>query len=429
MTIACVLVPRFSLLSVAGDREQLLRRPAALAPEPGGAQVLGEVNGTAEAHGVRTGMALGEALARCPDLALLPPDPERAAELWEETLRELEGIGATIESERAGEAFFRADGLRSLHSGLGGTLRQARRAVGMPARVAAAPSRFVAYAAAIHTRSPRRGSRREPVVSAAAARGFLSPLPVSLLGARLDPEGTSGHELVAVLERLGVRTLGMLAELPEDAVADRLGPLGLRAQRMARGDDEPLRPRDIHVALTASVELPEAAAGPQLERALALLVDRLLADPARRGRTLRALRLGARLAGGGGWRREVALRRPSASPELLRVALAPRLVELPGPVSSLLLEVTGLGPRAGEQLELARREAERRRSRLAEAVHQVRAAAGPAALLRVLEVDPASRVPERRALLTPFIPPPASSAGKPKGSGNPGDSPDVGATG
>jgi protein ImuB len=402
MTVGCVLVPRFSLLSVAGDREELLRRPTALAPEPGGVQVLGEVSGGAEAHGVRAGMALGEALARCPDLALIPPDPERAAELWGKTLRELEGIGAAVESERAGEAFFRADGLRGLHGGLGGALRRARLAIGMPARVAAAPSRFVAYAAAVNAKGPRRGSRRELIVSAARVRDFLSPLPVSLLGTRLDPSGTSGHVLVAVLERLGVKTLGLLAELPEDAVADRFGPLGLRAQRMARGDDEPLRPRDLYVALVAVVELPEAAAGAQLERALALLVDRLLADPGRKGRMVRALRLGARLAGGGGWRREVALRRPSSSPELLRVALAPRLVELPGPASSLVLEATTLGPPTGEQLELTRREAERRRALLGEAVRQVRAAAGPGALLRVLDVDPTSRVPERRAFLAPF---------------------------
>jgi nucleotidyltransferase/DNA polymerase involved in DNA repair len=402
MTVACVLVLRFSLLAVAGDREELLRRPTALAPEPGGAQVLGEVSGGAEAREVRAGMALGEALAQCPDLALLPPDPERAAELWERALGKLEGIGAAVESERAGEAFFGADGLRGLHGGIGGALRRARRAVPMPTRVAAGPSRFVAYAAAIHAKRPRRGTRREVAIDAARARDFLSPLPVSLLGARLDPGGTSGHELVAVLERLGVKTLGMLAELPEDAVADRLGRLGLKARRLAGGDDEPLRPRNFQTPLLAIVELPEAAAGPQLERALAMLVDRLLADPARQGRTVRALSLGARLAGGGGWRREVALRRPSASPELLRVALAPRLLELPGPACSLVLEATALGPRAGEQLELTRREEEQRRSRLAEAVRQVRAVAGPGALLRVLEVDSESRVPERRTFLTPF---------------------------
>src|SRR5919204_1970881 len=129
MTVACVLVPRFSLLAVASDREQLLRRPTALAPEPGGAQVIGEVNGGAEAHGVRTGMPLGEALAHCPDLALIPPDPERATQLWEGALGGLEEIGAAIESERPGEAFFEAAGLRSIHGDLRGVLRRARRGV------------------------------------------------------------------------------------------------------------------------------------------------------------------------------------------------------------------------------------------------------------------------------------------------------------
>ena len=44
-----------------------------------------------------------------------------------------------------------------------------------------------------------------------------------------------------------------------------------------------------------------------------------------------------------------------------------------------------------------------RRGRLAEAVRQARQAAGADAALRVLEVDPGSRVPERRAVLAPFL--------------------------
>ncbi len=43
-----------------------------------------------------------------------------------------------------------------------------------------------------------------------------------------------------------------------------------------------------------------------------------------------------------------------------------------------------------------------RRARLREAVGQVRAAAGPEAALRAVCVDPDSRVPERRVVLTPF---------------------------
>ena len=46
---------------------------------------------------------------------------------------------------------------------------------------------------------------------------------------------------------------------------------------------------------------------------------------------MRSLRFGAMLGGGGSWSAELALRRPSASPEVLRLVLRPKLAELPGP--------------------------------------------------------------------------------------------------
>jgi protein ImuB len=413
MEVICALVPRFSLIAACGERRELLREPAALAPEPGAKGAVGEVSGAAEAHGVRAGMPLGEALSRCPELTLVPPDPGGAAEIWEGALRRLEGIGAGVESERAGEAFLRADGLRGIHGGLQGTLAASRKAVAMPARVAAAPTRFASYAATL--RAPRRrrsraaglsaavGGAREPVVSAAGLRRFLSPLPISILADRLGPDEHSARRLVGALERLGLADLGALAALRPGDVADRFGPLGLRARALACGHDDPPRPRGRHEELAEALELPEAAAGEQLERALDLLIDRLLASPRRRSRTVRSLRFGALLGGGGSWSTELALRRPSASPEVLRLVLRPKLAELPGPAASLTLRAPELGPAAPCQLELSSGTiAAERERRLAEAVRQVRAAAGAGALLRVLEVDGASRVPERWTMLTPF---------------------------
>ena len=59
-----------------------------------------------------------------------------------------------------------------------------------------------------------------------------------------------------------------------------------------------------------------------------------------------------------------------------------------------------LGPESGEQLSLSSPE-EQRRKRITEAVRQTRSAAGADSLMRVLEVDPESRVPERREVLMP----------------------------
>lgn len=389
MPVACALLPRFRLIAAVTD-EGVLRRPAALAPEPGAAQLIGEVTAAAEKFGLRAGMRMGEALSRCPELALVPPDPERAESSWEEALRRLEGIGAEVESDRAGEAFFEAGGLAGLWGGVEGVLERARGELGDSVRLGVGPGRFCAYAAA----------RNGAVVPDGAAAEFFHPMPVALLCGRLG-EDEEADDLPNEFERLGISTLGRLAELPRDAVADRFGRLGLRALRLARGGDEPLRPRPVREAIAVELELPEAVSGQQLERALELLISRLLAHGERRGRTLRALRLSARLAAGGGWRRQIALRRASSDRARLADALLPHLSLLPAPAATLRLEAVALGPETGEQLTLSSPEQERRR-RISEAVRQTRSAAGADAVLRVLEVDPESRVPERREVLMPW---------------------------
>jgi protein ImuB len=397
VVIGCALIPRFALVAALSDRAEMLGRPVALAPEPGGPQVVGEVSGAAEAFGIHAGMRLGEALARCPGLGLVAPDSERVAEAWERTLEGLEAIGAAVESERAGEAFFEVDGLRSLWGRPESVLAHARQRLGGPARLGAGPTRMCAQAAALAARS-----RRPPVVvPAGAARTFVAKQPVGLLRDRLGGEWERAS-VPDTLERLGVETLGELALLPASAVADRFGRPGLEALRLARGEEGPLRPRSRPEALAERLDLPEGCSGGQLERALVLLIDRLLASPARRGRTLRRVRVGARLAGGGSWGAEVPMREASAHRDRLRLATAPKLAELPGPASSLALRALELGPPAAAQPTLERSPEELRRRRIGEAVRQVRAAAGRDALLRVLEVEPDSSVPERRAVFTPY---------------------------
>ena len=154
--VVCVLLPRFELSVAAGGRAELARGPVALAPEPGREPLIGETSAAAEALGVKAGLRLGEALARCPSLRLVAPDPAGVADEWDRVLVALEGIGAEVESERAGVACFDASGLLNLHGGLDGVLTVTRGALrGAPARLGVAPSRFAAVAAASKAR-PRR---------------------------------------------------------------------------------------------------------------------------------------------------------------------------------------------------------------------------------------------------------------------------------
>ncbi|MGN6587694.1 MAG: hypothetical protein ACTHKT_09525 [Solirubrobacterales bacterium] len=309
-------------------------------------------------------------------------DPVEAAEATEAALRALEELGAAVESEQAGEAFFAVDGLRGLYGGdSAGVLAMAQRAVGEEWQIATGRTRLVAFL---------------------AAGEWPRPAPVEALRTRLGVPEREADELIDALARLGIETLSAFSRLSSDQVADRFGPLGLRALGLCRGEEEPLRPRVPHEELAEEIELPEGIAGRQLDRALELLVDRLLAAPQRKGRTLLGMRLGARLASGGSWSVEQGLGRPSASPRVLRNVLTPRLEELPGPATTLRLRAVGLGPPARDQLELAVGGSEPRRRRLRAAVREIRAAQGAEALLKILPVEGGSRVPERWALLTPY---------------------------
>ncbi|HEY4894469.1 MAG TPA: hypothetical protein VII01_00125 [Solirubrobacteraceae bacterium] len=390
--VVCAHLPRFELVVAAGRSQALAGQALAIAPLPGAEQRVGEVSGAAEACGVRRGMALGEALARCPEIVLLPGDPVRVADAWEAAVTALESVGAAVEAARPGLAYFEADGLRGIHGSEMGTIAAARRALGRPARMGAGPTRFSALAAALAARS-----RRPLVLEGAQARRWLAGRPIGLLAFR---EETA--PLQAPLARLGVRTLGELERLGSDALSDRFGHAGALAHRLARGEDTPLRARSVEERLEERMEVGDASSGTALRRVLGVLVDRLLARSERRGRTLRAVTLSAQLLAGGGWRERVVFRQALSDAERVWLALSVRLLLLPAPASELRLSVERFGPPSSDQGALLDQERVHRDARLREAVAQTRAVAGPDAALRAVCVDPDSRVPERRVVLTPI---------------------------
>ncbi len=390
--IACVSIPGFELRAALRLRPGLALQPAALGPAPGSEPLLGPVTAAAEAAGVRPGMRLGEALATCPELVLVEQDPAAAEQAWEEILQRLEDSGFAVEPVEPGCAYFETAGVERLYGGLEPALKRALSAVGEPwdARAGAADRRFAALAAASVARAGQA-----LIVSDRSAREFLAPLPLTLLPLE--------RERYEELEELGVRKLGQLAGLPGGAVAERLGPDGRRAWSLARGEvDGRVRPRRAPVQIDEVLEFPEAVGNElTLRRALAALVDRLLAREERAGRPARKLALTARLVGGASWRRTVTLREPSADPVRLRTALGPKLAELPSPVVKLRLELVELAEGSGEQLELVRAEGEVLQGRLREGLRQVRASVGAGGVSTVVEVAPWSRIPEARALLVP----------------------------
>jgi protein ImuB len=311
--IACVLIKGFELRAALRRRPGVASAPAALAPVAGTEPLLGPVTAAAEAAGVRPGMRMGEALATCPSLLLVEPDPAGAEQAWEEILRRLEDNGFAVEPAEAGCVYFETRGVERLYGGLERALERAVAALGAAwdASAGAAERRFAALAAASVARPGQ-----VLVISDERTAEFLAPLPLDLIPAAEAEQQE--------LRELGVRRLGQLAALPRGAVAERLGPGGGRAWRLAHGGRRRrVRGRRPPAEIAESLEFPEAVGNElTLRRALGAVVEQALARPERAGRLVRKVALAARLVGGGSWRRTLTLREPDADPDRIRVALA-----------------------------------------------------------------------------------------------------------
>src|SRR5256714_12312647 len=131
--IACLSIPAFELRAVLRKRPAVAIVPVALAPQAGEEAHVGSVNAAAELAGVQPGMRLGEALATCPGLVLVEPDPAAAEQAWEEIVRSLEDAGFAVEPAALGIAYFETRGVERLYGGVRPSPRRGPPAVG-PAR-------------------------------------------------------------------------------------------------------------------------------------------------------------------------------------------------------------------------------------------------------------------------------------------------------
>jgi protein ImuB len=192
-------------------------------------------NAVARRGGVRRGMRRREAQSNCPELAVFSADDGRDARLFEAVARAVEELVVGVEVVRPGLVAVPVAGAAGY---FGGEHALVERLVDEVSAVAGVESQAgVAEGLFAATLAARRGAFVEP----GCVAEFLAPLPVT----ELDQPGSDRAELVDLLRRLGLKTLGAFAALSERDVANRFGAAGVLAHRLARGRSErpPLRRR------------------------------------------------------------------------------------------------------------------------------------------------------------------------------------------
>ncbi|MCU1463851.1 MAG: repair protein [Acidimicrobiales bacterium] len=207
----------------------------------------------ARAEGVARGLRRRQAESRCPGIVVVPHDPGRDARAFEPVVAAVERCGPAAEILRPGMCAIATRGPSRYFGGdaaLVASVTEAARFCRQnptDVRVGVADGRFAAELAA----------RRGRVIAPGASAAFLAPLAVSALA---RPDWAEWSELIDVLVRLGIVTLGDLAALPPQAVLARFGAVGAAAQRLAHGRDErPLAARMPPPDLDVSAELDPPA--------------------------------------------------------------------------------------------------------------------------------------------------------------------------
>ncbi|HEY4397344.1 MAG TPA: DNA polymerase Y family protein [Acidimicrobiia bacterium] len=186
------------------------------------------------AEGVTPGLRRREAEARCPGLVVVEADPQVEARAFERIARAVETFTPRFVLEEPGRLTFPTRGPSRYFGGdnaMAVRCLDTVRDIGITdARVGVADGGFAAVLAA---RAADSGAVY--VVPPGESSGFLAPW---LVGVLEDSEPGEAAGVADLLVRLGVRTLGAFAALPDGAVLGRFGSAGARAHRLARGDDE-----------------------------------------------------------------------------------------------------------------------------------------------------------------------------------------------
>src|SRR6266576_2770438 len=323
-TAACCWIPLFALRCETARRPELASLPVALL-SPDDTRRLWQVAPLARRAGVKPGMTVSQAIGLCPALKLCEPDPVHYDEQFTQLVAALGTVSPVVEPVELGRVFVGTDGLEGLYGGpeeiveaIKRGMRNAERGTDeeSPLACSAFPlprsafrvgwgiGKFVSWVAATRARPGEA-----VIVQPGEEAKFLASQPLAVLP--LDPDT---HRR---LLQLGVKTLGALVALPEEAVVSQFGRAGRRLWRLAAGlVSEPVVGRVVPEPIVAALTFFTPVGDRDLlAHALDKLVDRALGNPRRSGWRVQVVRVHAELEHGASWLVAATLKDPAATRE------------------------------------------------------------------------------------------------------------------
>ena len=212
------------------ERDDPSLRGKAVVVGAGARGVVLSANYAARKYGIRAAMPVGRAKRMAPHAIFVTPDHQRYSEVSAKVMEIFDSFTPLVEPISLDEAFLDVTGARKL-LGTGREIaveirRQVEASEGITCSVGIAPSKFIAKLASGHCKP--NGILEIP---ADRILNFLHPLPVNAIWG-------VGPKTAETLERLGLRTVADIANLPRATLIRALGQAsGASLYELAWGRD------------------------------------------------------------------------------------------------------------------------------------------------------------------------------------------------
>jgi DNA polymerase-4 len=388
MRILCVLLPHFSWRCELRRDPSIAGRPAIVTYTEGSQKLV--MDFSPDLDGLLPDMPLQQALAAHGGAELLHADIPHYGALFNEILDALEQVSPLVEGADPGCIYIGADGLQLIYPDDNALTAAVREPVkDFYPLLGIAPNKFLAVLAARH--SPPEGYK----VLEGKAEAFLHDLSCDVLPVSMRSRDK--------LREFGLATLGQVAALPPGPFQAQFGPEGKRIWGLSKGiDATPLYPRFMEENIEESVTLSSVTVSlDAILVALETLLVNIFAGNALKGRGIRRLTLWTRTWNAERWERTINFKEPAMEVRSA-VSRIKRVLEdypQPGPVEQAGIRINALGYPYGRQKSLFTDL--RAKEHLAEDIRQLEMRLGNPQVYSVKEVEPWSRIPERRYALTP----------------------------
>lgn len=389
MRILCVLLPHFPL------KCEILRNPGTkscpVVITYGTASKKLVLDCSAELEGIQKDMPLQQALARHDKVELVQADLPYYRSTFNRLLDGLEEVSPLVEDSDLGTAYLGVDGLHLIYPDDDSLVRAVREALPeiFDCKIGIADGKFPAYLAAL--RSPPNGHQ----ILSGNTGDFMKVLPCDVLPLSMKNK--------VKLKEFGITTLGQLTAFPVGPLQSQFGPEGRRIRELARGiDDTPLYPRRAQETIEESTVLSSVTVSiDTLLVAIGPLVSRVFNKISLKGMGIHRLTLWTRSYDSEHWERTIRFKEPAMDIKsvLSRIRRVLENFPQPGPVEQAGIRVTRLGYPRGRQNSLFSEV--RGRAHLMEDIRQLELRQGNPQVFKIKEVEPWSRIPERRYALIP----------------------------